>query len=73
MSDQCERRLKPDEVATIANHNASADSTRVAGLACLEFAHKLRAAEKQLQQVQDRSGFAQGQGLAASSSANRAG
>jgi cell division protein ZapA (FtsZ GTPase activity inhibitor) len=43
-------------VATIANHTASADSTRVVVLACLELAHKLRAAEKQLQQVQDRSG-----------------
>ena len=43
-------------VATIAGHNASADSTRIAVLACMHLADKLRAAEKQLQQVQDRSG-----------------
>lgn len=42
-------------VATIAGHNASADSTRIAVLACLHLADKLRAAEKQLQQFQDRS------------------
>ncbi len=42
-------------VATIAGHNTSADSTRVAVLACMHLADKLRAAEKQLQQVQDRS------------------
>ncbi len=43
-------------VATIASHNMSADSTRVAVLACLHLADKLRAAERQLQQVEDRSG-----------------
>jgi cell division protein ZapA len=43
-------------VATIASHNMSVDSTRVAVLACLHLADKLRTAEKQLQQVQDRSG-----------------
>jgi cell division protein ZapA len=43
-------------VETITSHNMSADSTRVAVLACLHLADKLRAAEKQLQQVQDRSG-----------------
>ena len=43
-------------VATIASHNMSADSTRVAVLACLHLADKLRAAERQLRQVEDRSG-----------------
>ena len=43
-------------VASIASHTSSSDSTRVAVLACLHLADKLRAAEKQLQQVQDRSG-----------------
>jgi len=43
-------------VAMIASHNMSADSTRVAVLACLHLADKLRAAERQLRQVEDRSG-----------------
>jgi len=43
-------------VASIASHNSSADSTRVAVLACLHLADKLRAAEKQLQLVEDKSG-----------------
>lgn len=43
-------------VATIASHNGSADSTRVAVLACMHLADRLRAAEKRLQQVEDRSG-----------------
>jgi cell division protein ZapA len=43
-------------VATITSHNMSADSTRVAVLACLHLADKLRSAEKKLQQVEDRSG-----------------
>jgi cell division protein ZapA len=43
-------------VTTIASHNATADSTRIAVLACMHLADKLRAAEKQLRQVEDRSG-----------------
>jgi len=43
-------------VASIASHTSSADSTRVAVLACLHLADKLRSAEKRLQQVEDKSG-----------------
>jgi cell division protein ZapA len=43
-------------VASIANRTASSDSTRVAVLACLHLADKLRAAEKQLQLFEDKSG-----------------
>ena len=45
-----------DLVSSIASRTSSTDSTRVAVLACLHLADKLRAAEKQLQQVEDRSG-----------------
>ena len=45
-----------DLVASIANRTASSDSTRVAILACLHLADKLRAAEKQLQLFEDQSG-----------------
>ncbi len=45
-----------DLVATIASRTASSDSTRVAVLACLHLADKLRAAEKQLQLFEDKSG-----------------
>ena len=45
-----------DLVSSIASRTASTDSTRVAVLACLHLADKLRAAEKQLRQVEDRSG-----------------
>jgi cell division protein ZapA len=40
---------------TIANHGSSGDSTRVAVLACLHLADKLRTAEKQLQSFEDKS------------------
>jgi cell division protein ZapA len=43
-------------VASIANRTTSTDSTRVAVLACLHLADKLRAAEKQLQLFEDKSG-----------------
>ncbi len=43
-------------VSSIASHTSSGDSTRVAVLACLHLADKLRAAEKQLQLVEDKSG-----------------
>lgn len=43
-------------VASIASHTSSADSTRVAVLACLHLADKLRSAEKRLQLVEDKSG-----------------
>jgi cell division protein ZapA len=43
-------------VASIASRTTSSDSTRVAILACLHLADKLRAAEKQLQLFQDKSG-----------------
>jgi cell division protein ZapA len=43
-------------MASIANRTASGDSTRVAVLACLHLADKLRAAEKQLQLFEDKSG-----------------
>ena len=40
---------------TIASRTSSGDSTRVAVLACLHLADKLRAAEKQLQSFEDKS------------------
>jgi cell division protein ZapA len=40
---------------TIASRTAPGDSTRVAVLACLELADKLRSAEKQLQSFEDKS------------------
>lgn len=43
-------------VNSIASRTASSDSTRVAVLACLHLADKLRAAERQLQIVEDKSG-----------------
>ena len=43
-------------VASIASRTSSSDSTRVAVLACLHLADKLRAAEKQLQRFEDKSG-----------------
>jgi cell division protein ZapA len=43
-------------MASIANRTASSDSTRVAVLTCLHLADKLRAAEKQLQLFEDKSG-----------------
>lgn len=49
-------RQVDDLVASIASHTSSTDSTRVAVLACLHLADKLRAAEKQLQLVEDKSG-----------------
>jgi cell division protein ZapA len=45
-----------DLMASIADRTASSDSTRVAVLACLHLADKLRAAEKQLQSFEDQSG-----------------
>jgi cell division protein ZapA len=45
-----------DLVASIASRTSSSDSTRVAVLACLHLADKLRAAEKQLQLVEVKSG-----------------
>ncbi|HWF11302.1 MAG TPA: cell division protein ZapA [Bryobacteraceae bacterium] len=46
-----------DELMTsIANRTSSADSARIAVLACLHLADKLRAAEKQLQLFEDQSG-----------------
>lgn len=44
-----------DLVSSIASRTSSTDSTRVAVLACLHLADKLRAAEKQLQQVEHKS------------------
>ncbi len=44
-----------DLVSSIASRTSSTDSTRVAVLACLHLADKLRAAEKQLQHVEDKS------------------
>jgi cell division protein ZapA len=45
-----------DELMTsIANRAASADSTRVAVLACLHLADKLRMAERQLRSYADKS------------------
>jgi cell division protein ZapA len=43
-------------MASIANRTASNDSTRVAVLACMHLADKLRAAEQQLQVFEDKSG-----------------
>jgi cell division protein ZapA len=43
-------------VAAIASRTSSSDSTKVAVLACLHLADKLRAAEKQLQLFEDKSG-----------------
>jgi len=43
-------------VASIASRTSSSDSTKVAVLACLHLADKLRAAEKQLQLFEDKSG-----------------
>jgi cell division protein ZapA len=43
-------------MVSIANRTASSDSTRVAVLACLHLADKLRAAEKRLQLFEDKSG-----------------
>ena len=40
---------------TISSRTSSGDSTRVAVLACLHLADKLRAAEKQLQSFEDKS------------------
>lgn len=40
---------------TISNRGSSGDSTRVAVLACLHLADKLRTAEKQLQSFEDKS------------------
>jgi cell division protein ZapA len=46
-----------DELVTsIASRTTSSDSTRVAVLACIHLADKLRAAEKQLQLFEDKSG-----------------
>jgi cell division protein ZapA len=43
-------------VASIASRTSSSDSTKVAVLACLHLADKLRTAEKQLQLFEDKSG-----------------
>lgn len=43
-------------MSNIANRTGSGDSTRVAVLSCLHLADKLRAAEKQLQQFEVKSG-----------------
>jgi cell division protein ZapA len=45
-----------DLVASIASRTSSSDSTRLAVLACLHLADKLRAAEKQLKLVEAKSG-----------------
>jgi cell division protein ZapA len=42
-------------MATIASHTSSGDSTRVAVLACLHLADKLRDAERKLRVVEDQS------------------
>jgi cell division protein ZapA len=42
-------------MATIASHTSSADSTRVAVLACLHLADKLRDAERKLRTLEDHS------------------
>ncbi|HKD08886.1 MAG TPA: cell division protein ZapA [Bryobacteraceae bacterium] len=44
-----------DLMATIASHTSSADSTRVAVLACLHLADKLRDAERRLRVFEDQS------------------
>jgi cell division protein ZapA len=43
-------------MVSIADRTASSDSTRLAVLACLHLADKLRAAERQLQSFEDKSG-----------------
>jgi cell division protein ZapA len=43
-------------VANIASRTSSSDSTKVAVLACLHLADKLRTAERQLQVFEDKSG-----------------
>ena len=43
-------------MVSIANRISSGDATRVAVLACLHLADKLRTAEKQLQTFEDQSG-----------------
>jgi cell division protein ZapA len=43
-------------MVSIANRISSGDSTRVAILACLHLADKLRAAEKQIQSFENESG-----------------
>jgi cell division protein ZapA len=43
-------------MTSIANRSSSGDSTRVAVLACLHLADKLRAAEKKLKIFDDKSG-----------------
>jgi cell division protein ZapA len=42
-------------MSTISSQTASADSTRIAVLACFHLADKLRAAEKQLHQIENHS------------------
>jgi cell division protein ZapA len=42
-------------MATIANHAGTGDATRVAVLACLHLADKLKAAEAQLRSMEDKS------------------
>jgi cell division protein ZapA len=42
-------------MVSIAGHSSSGDSTRVAVLACLHLADKLRTAEKKLRRYEDRS------------------
>jgi cell division protein ZapA len=44
-----------DLMYTISSRTSQGDSTRVAVLACLHLADKLRAAEKQLQSFEDQS------------------
>jgi hypothetical protein len=43
-------------MVSIANKTSSGDSARIAVLACLHLADKLRTAEKQLQSFADQSG-----------------
>jgi cell division protein ZapA len=46
-----------DELMTsIANRASSGDSTRIAVMACMHLADKLRTAEKKLQSYEDKSG-----------------
>jgi cell division protein ZapA len=44
-----------DLMATIANHAGTGDSTRVAVLACLHLADKLRSTQAQLRLIEDKS------------------
>lgn len=44
-----------DLMVTISSQTASADSTRIAVLACFHLADKLRAAEKQLHEIESES------------------